>query len=663
MNKEQLKEFLKQQQPTFLQQAPKLDSRRRPTYVCPWCGNGSGQHGTGIEYSEQNGGPHYNCFKCGEGGDVITLWRTQHPEQSFTEALKALADYYHVDMDDSSSRGPLPFRNLDKPQQPQAQATEQTDYTEYFKKCHAAALDSAYLRGRGIGRETIEEFNIGVDPDFRQGTGGRPWNAVIFPTSNYSFNARNTDPNADKGDRFRKSSGTARIFNERALLQAETPIFVVEGEMDALSIHECFGEAVGLGGAGSYRKLADIVKTAKPVQPLIIALDNDDTGKKDAAALAAELDKMQIPYYMPQDESGTYNGAELYGDSKDANEALMKDREGLARALGLARDYTYKRMEDAQEKAEKAAKEEYRKQSAGAHIQDFIDGVKDSVNTPPTPTGFTNLDDAFEGGLYEGLYIVGGLSSLGKTSLVLQIADQIAQQGQDVLIFSLEMARTELMAKTISRHTLLRVVETGEDARDAKTARGITTGARYKNYSKAEIALIKYAEKEYEKYADHIFITEALDAVTVKDIKQEVDRYISVMQAKPVVIIDYIQILAPMDPRATDKANMDTNMRELKHISRDHKIPVIGISSLNRASYNTRISMEAFKESGAIEYSSDVLIGLQFRGTGSPDFDVNAAKRKKPREIEAVILKNRNGQTGIELAYDYYPMFNYFEEA
>ena len=101
---------------------------------------------------------------------------------------------------------------------------------------------------------------------------------------------------------------------------------------------------------------------------------------------------------------------------------------------------------------------------------------------------------------------------------------------------------------------------------------------------------------------------------------------------------------------------------ELKRISRDYKKPVIAISSLNRQSYSKKISMEAFKESGAIEYSSDVLIGLQLKGVGTPNFDVDTAKSKNPREIELVILKNRNGQTGKKVTYNFYPMFNYYRE-
>ena len=100
----------------------------------------------------------------------------------------------------------------------------------------------------------------------------------------------------------------------------------------------------------------------------------------------------------------------------------------------------------------------------------------------------------------------------------------------------------------------------------------------------------------------------------------------------------------------------------LKRLSRDHKIPVIVISSFNRENYSVKVAMQAFKESGAIEYSTDVPIGLQLKGTGESNFDVDEAKAKHPREIEAVILKNRNGVTGKKISYNYYTMFNYFSE-
>jgi replicative DNA helicase len=92
------------------------------------------------------------------------------------------------------------------------------------------------------------------------------------------------------------------------------------------------------------------------------------------------------------------------------------------------------------------------------------------------------------------------------------------------------------------------------------------------------------------------------------------------------------------------------------------KCTVIGISSLNRGGYNDAVSMASFKESGSIEYSCDVLMGLQLKGITEKDFDVDKAKQKNPRELILKILKNRNGRTGHEVEFTYYPQYNYFDE-
>lgn len=75
-----------------------------------------------------------------------------------------------------------------------------------------------------------------------------------------------------------------------------------------------------------------------------------------------------------------------------------------------------------------------------------------------------------------------------------------------------------------------------------------------------------------------------------------------------------MQILAPCNEIASDKQNKDNAVLELRRISRDYKTPIIAISSFNRDNYNSVASMTAFKESGIIEYSSDVLIALQPQG-------------------------------------------------
>ena len=82
--------------------------------------------------------------------------------------------------------------------------------------------------------------------------------------------------------------------------------------------------------------------------------------------------------------------------------------------------------------------------------------------------------------------------------------------------------------------------------------------------------------------------------------------------------------------------------------------------------------MTAFKESGAIEYSSDVLMGIQPQGMSGNITETAKAENSKilddcksadTRQLELKVLKNRNGKTGDVIKYQYTPMFNYFREA
>lgn len=309
-------------------------------------------------------------------------------------------------------------------------------------------------------------------------------------------------------------------------------------------------------------------------------------------------------------------------------------------------------------------REEYRKITGTERMAGLFDYIEDSKKRPVISTGYPTLDlelgdgDSTPGGLTAGLYTIGGISSLGKTTFALQMADAIAAARKDVLIIALEMSAFELMAKSISRIT----TETARANSDRKTVQGILQGTRWTHYSPEEQETIKEAAAIYSELAQHLFIVEGIGTIGAKEVRDKVKRHIEMTGEAPVVIVDYLQILAPADPRATDKTNTDKAVLEMKRISRDYNIPVICISSFNRANYKEKVSMEALKESGAIEYSSDVVIGLQLKGAGAKDFDVDKEKSKTPREVEVAILKNRSGKTGQTMQFEYDPRFNLFKD-
>ena len=535
----------------------------------------------------------------------------------------------------------------------QAEEPEQ-DYSPYFVACKGRITETDYTRG--LSPETLSRFAFGFDPAWKHPKAPKMKESprLIIPTSPYSYLARHASAEDFinyRGEKENKSKvGRVHIFNIAALRDSSRPSFIVEGEIDAASIVDVGGSALALGSVAYVdlflRELDSLIaEHGKPTQPIIIALDNDTAGTRAAERLSAELSKRGLTSYR-RNPCGEY---------KDANEALMRNREQLAAEVQRAVNIEAETAEQ--------EREEYLNTSAGSHLQDFLNGITESANTDAIPTGFATLDRVLDGGLYEGLVTVGGISSLGKTSLIMQVADQVAAAGYDVLIFSLEMSRSQLMAKSISRHTAQLAIKRGQDTRNAKTSRGITTGKRYQNYNSTELQLIKDAALAYSEYADRIYIHEGVGDITVDRIRETVERHIRITGRRPLVVVDYLQIISPHSDRATDKQVVDHAVLELKRISRDHKLPLIAISSFNRAGYKQEATFEQLKESGAIEYSSDIVFGLQLKGAGEKNFDSTKAKRKNPREIELVVLKNRDAAVGDTVNFKYYPMFNLFDEA
>lgn len=592
---------------------------------------------------------HAKCFasSCNAYYDTFDLIGLDYGLTDQADIFNKAYELFHIDI---SKIGPTSKQHAPNTQATQrtqeAHSTQEhkgaTDFITYFIQANAQVGKTDYFKKRGINPEVIARFTLGYEPAFKTKEGGNyaTWKAVIIPTSPTSYTVRNTDPASDKGNRVRKR-GASQLFNNQAL-QSGKPVYVVEGEFDALSLVEAGAEALALGSTANVEQLIKNLKREPPAGGIILSLDNDKEGQEASEKLSQAIKALNIPYLK----------ANITGEYKDPNEALTADREQFAQAVQDTQDKLKAQLE-AEQNAERDA---YLKTSTAYHLQDFLNGITASVNTPYIPTGFKGLDQILDGGLYEGLYIMGAVSSLGKTTFLMQIADQIAQDGQEVLIFSLEMARSELMAKSISRLTFLGCDKTNQ----AKTTRGITTGKRYANYNQAEHELIRTSIEHYGEYAKNIYISEGMGDIGADQVRATIARHIKLTGNKPVIIIDYLQLLSPYDQRSTDKQNIDKAVLELKRISRDYKLPVLAISSFNRQNYSQPVSMESFKESGAIEYSSDVLLGLQAKGAGNKNFDINEAKRKDPRELELKILKNRNGATGKTLYYDYYPLFNFF---
>ena len=585
-------------------------------YVCPICGSGLKKNHTPA--CKLNSDYSIKCFSCDFKGDIFDLY-VKRDKISEADARQRVAEKYGS-AEPMQRKAPKQTKQIIQ----EKESEPMQDYTNYISACAAAISGSpgeTYMKKRGFTDATLQAFKIGYDAKL---------NAIVipYPGENYYITR------SISGKEYRKPKGSAEPLFNSAALDAEK-VFLCEGQLDAISIIQAGGAACAYGGAG-VRKL----ESAKISGKAYIVADNDAAGERTAKNALQILEKNEISAKIVHPIDGI----------KDVNEMLQHDAKQLQNMVADPDGY------------------EYAKTNAAAYAFDFL--YSDRASAAPTKTGFKRLDETLNGGLFEGLYCIGAVSSLGKTTFALQIADQIAHAGNDVLFFSLEMMREELMAKSISRMTL----QLSRKPSDAKTVRGITDPTRREKFSDAENELVANAVLQYaEEYAKHIWIDEAdgIDQISVDLIEQRIEDHISITGRKPVVFIDYLQLLASPDPRMSDKQATDKNVFRLKRISRKHKIPIVVISSLNRDNYTQAINMAAYKESGAIEYSSDVLIGLQPQGMEDGGNDktrtANAAtmrscKADATRQIELVVLKNRHGQANASVNYEYAPAFNLFKE-
>lgn len=602
-----------------------------------------------------------HCFSCGvdyDIFDVIGLETGLSGKELFEHTYKMFGinvDYQNYTSDTSSKSISHPESKTKVDINKKSQNENREPLTDFFAKCHAAVEKTDYWKKRGLSKAIIDAYNLGYWEEKKR---------FVIPTGEFSYNARATWE-ADKKERYLKPKGQFELFNLKVIPLAEQPVFVVEGEFDALSIIEAGGIAVALGSSSNLRFI-EFLESNRPKYPLILALDNDEAGRVGEAKLSDELTKIQVEFV----------DADITGDFKDANEALIGDREVFIQNVMNARNNVLSLLEEKRQKEEQA----YYQTSAVNGLSEFIADIEKRHNRDCVSTGFENLDEILDGGFYPGLYIIGAISSLGKTTFALQVADNAAKKGQDVLVFSLEMGKQELIAKSISRLSFQKCKNWGSDLDFATTTRNLMNGKSLN--SKERVDFLNECIKGYADYAGRIYYHIGIGDIGVEKINAVIARHIKITGRKPLVIIDYLQIIAPFDMRATDKQNTDKAVVELKRASRDYDVPIFAISSFNRENYTSPVNIASFKESGAIEYTSDVLMALQYKGMDylkkedgkyedeksrtariiqlRNEQEKNAEIPGKAQELQLKILKNRNGRKG-GVDFEFHPMFNCFE--
>lgn len=262
------------------------------------------------------------CFACGKNYDIFDLVKMEYGLKTFPEQLKKVEEFMkNPELIEDANKTIYSKKNIEirlNSTIQEKKVEENKIYPEfyyYYRDCKKRISGTDYLQKRGISKEVQDKYNIGYDTDFKEGKMKFPIQAIIIPISKDSYTVRNIN----SASKFRYTKvGEAAIFNYWELEQNRKDTFyIVEGEIDALSIIEAGRKSIALGSVNEVNLLVNKLKEDKFNNKFILMLDNDEKGKMWQEILYTKLKEIGI----------NVEKSNALGKYKDANEFLIKDRE------------------------------------------------------------------------------------------------------------------------------------------------------------------------------------------------------------------------------------------------------------------------------------------------------------------------------------------------
>jgi replicative DNA helicase len=243
-------------------------------------------------------------------------------------------------------------------------------------------------------------------------------------------------------------------------------------------------------------------------------------------------------------------------------------------------------------------------------------------------TGFTKLDEMTSGFQPSDMIVLAARPSVGKTALALNIASHAAiKKKQNVLLFSLEMAKTQLVQRLICMEGNI----DSERLRSGFLAQG-------------EYPKIQHAADVLSKA--NIFIDDTAN-ITILELRSKARKH-AATHGLDLLIIDYLQLMSGSGRAESRQTEIAEISRSIKGLGRELNVPVLALSQLSREADKDDSSgpkLSHLRESGAIEQDADVVMML----SRPPAHDSEAM----PDMIKLELAKQRNGPTGrINLLFD-----------
>ena len=649
-------------------------ARDGKSFICPECGNGSGSTGDGIKQTKLKGKLVWHCYRCGghwSNVDLIGVTEgireqaelAQKLEKLFPEskpflfskerfphfsaaerqASKSASRVFSYRSEgesrassDSCSRTPwtVPPPSVDVDRTlltvpPVSELPKNYGKTFYPRYRESARKFLAERGGsyRGLTAETFEKYGVFVHPEFGI-EGQEKLLTLIISYDDYHFVARAID-----SERRPTQHGQGAGLYEPMPISLEYPNFVVEGELDALSVVQVVSglgiRCVATGGASKYRKVVSELEKRfgnlerKP--SFIVMFDNDEAGKTNGLKLVTELRTAGYPaelYFLEKQMAGIYREVETgekYEVKKvDANDLLQENPDELVRRLieGIElNENNLREQSEAMNKSRILATEERRAKTenkSGMQVysfteyfeEEFFRDIELTTKYSTRKTGFENIDASQI--FMPGLYMLGALPASGKTTFAWQLLNQLAEKSEPCVYCSFEMSRAELFTKSIVRELYKRNPQMSE--RLNLTSANIRRGAMHGSRELQEQAAM------FARSATNLKVAEVSNT-SVTELIEGLKPLIANADRSPVICVDYLQIIPSKNSKSGSvKEKVDEVMLRLKDFQRETQSTLLVISSFNRENYYQPVSFSSFKESGAIEYSADCIWGLENYG-------------------------------------------------
>lgn len=205
------------------------------------------------------------CFACGKNYDIFDLVKMEYGLKTFPEQLKKVEEFMkNPELIEDANKTIYSKKNIEirlNSTIQEKKVEENKIYPEfyyYYRDCKKRISETDYLQKRGISKEVQDKYNIGYDTDFKEGKMKFPIQAIIIPISKDSYTVRNIN----SASKFRYTKvGEAAIFNYWELEQNRKDTFyIVEGEIDALSIIEAGRKSIALGSVNEVNLLVNKLK-------------------------------------------------------------------------------------------------------------------------------------------------------------------------------------------------------------------------------------------------------------------------------------------------------------------------------------------------------------------------------------------------------------------